>query len=214
MLEQHVVGLLEETHRLGVLPAAAFIGEPFPIGAQVVAIEHRGHSIHANAIDVELLKPEDEVGNKEVAHLVAAVIKDQRSPFLVFPDPGITVFVKVCAIKESQSMGVLREMTRNPVDDHADAFSVAAVHERSEFIGCSVAAGRGIPTRHLISPGTVEGVLRDRHHLDVGESPVLHIRNQSISELGVGEQPCPGLHVRRRDRLAWGSIGLDPGLVR
>ena len=214
MLEQHVVGLLQEANGFGVLPTTVLIGEPFPVGTQVVAIEHRGHSIHANAIDVELLEPEHQVGDKEITNLVAAVVEDQRSPFLVFPDPGITVFVEVCAIKESQSMGVLREMTGNPVDDHADAFSVAAVHERSEFIGCSVAAGRGIPTRHLISPGTIEGVLRDRHHLDVGESPVLHIRNQSISELGVGEQPCPGLHVRRRDRRAWGSIGLDPGLVR
>ena len=132
----------------------------------------------------------------------------------MFPDPGIAVFIKVRAIKERQAMGILGEMAGNPVDDHADAFSVAAVHKSPEFIGSSVAAGGGIPTGDLITPGAVEGVLRDRHDLDVGESPFLHIRNQAIGEFGVGKQPSSGLHVRRGNGRARGSIGLDPGLFR
>ena len=213
MLEQHVVGLLQEANSFGVLPTAVLIGQPFPVGTQVVAIEHRGHRIHTNAIDVELLEPEHQVGDEEITNLVAAVVEDQRSPFLVFPDPGITVFIDVCAIKESQAVGILRKMAGDPVDDHADAFSVAAVYKCPEFIGRSVAAGGGVPTRYLIAPGSIEGVLRDRHHLDVGEAPLLHVGNQAIRQFGIGEQPSTGLHLSRGNRRARCPIGLNPGLL-
>ena len=105
-----MVGLLQETDRLGVFPAAVLIRQPFTIGAQVVPVQHRGHGINTNAIDVELLEPEDEIGNEEIAYFVAAVVENQGSPFLVFPDPGITVFVEVGTIKESQAVGIFWDM--------------------------------------------------------------------------------------------------------
>ena len=214
MLEQHVVGLLKEADRLGVFPAAVLIRQPFPIGTQVVAIKHRCHRIHTNSIDVELLEPKDQICNKEIANLIAAVVEDQGAPFLVFPDPWIAVFVKVRTIEESQAMGILREMAWNPIDDHPDPFGVASIHEGPKFIRRSVAAGGGVPTCHLIPPRPIEGVLGDRHHLDVGESPLLYIRNQAIGKLGIGEKTSTGLHVRRRNRFARGPVGLNPRLVR
>ena len=209
-----MVGLLQEANGFGVLPTTVLIGQPFPVGTQVVAIEHRGHGIHANAIDVELLEPEHQVGDEEITNLVAAVVEDQRSPFLVFSDSGITVFIEMGAIKEGQAVGILREVARNPVDDHADAFGVTAIHEGPEFIGRSVSAGGGIPTRHLIAPGAVEGMLGDRHHLDVGEAPLLDVGNQAIGEFGVGEQASAGFHLRGRNGRPRGAVGLNPGLIR
>ena len=214
VLEQHVVGLLQEAERLRCSPDRRAHWQPFAIGTQVVAIEHRGHRIDANAIDVELLEPEHQVGNKEVTNLVAAVVEDQRSPFLVLTDAGISVFIEVGAIKEGQAVGILREVARNPVDDHADAFGVTAIHEGPEFIGRSVTAGGGIPTRHLIAPGAVEGMLGDRHHLDVGEAPLLDVGNKAIGEFGVGEQASAGFHLRGGNGLRGGAVGLNPGLIR
>ena len=105
-------------------------------------------------------------------------------------------------------------MARNPVDDYADAFGVTAIHEGPEFIGRSVTAGGGIPTRHLIAPGAVEGMLGDRHHLDVGEAPLLDVGNQAIGEFGVGEQASAGFHLRGRNGRPRGAVGLNPGLIR
>ena len=101
---------------------------------------------------MELLKPEDQVGNQEVADFIPAVVEDQRSPFLMLSDPGIAVFVEVRTVEERQAMAVLGEVTWNPVDDDADAFGMSAVNEASEFVWRPVPTGRCIPTGDLITP--------------------------------------------------------------
>ena len=101
---------------------------------------------------MELLKPEHEIRNQEIANFVAAVVENQSPPFLVLTDAGITVFVEMGAVEEGETVGILGEVPWNPVDDHADAFSVAAIHKGAEFIGCAVATGRCVPTGHLVAP--------------------------------------------------------------
>ena len=162
---------------------------------------------------MELFKPEDEVGNQEVAHLITAVVEDQRAPLLVLADPRIAVLIEVAAIEKGQAVGVFREVPGNPIEDHANAFGVAAVHEGAEFVERAKAAGGGIEARHLIAPGAIEGVLRHRHQLDVGEAAGFHIGDHPISQLGVGEQAGARLEIGSRHRGPRGAIGFDEGLI-
>jgi hypothetical protein len=83
-----------------MLTAAVLVGDPLAIFAEVVEVEHRGHRIYPNSIDVVLFEPEDGVGHQKVAHLVAAVVKHQGAPLLVLALAGVGVLVEVGAIKE------------------------------------------------------------------------------------------------------------------
>ncbi len=59
-----------------VLPSAEFVGHPLAVFAAVVEVEHRGHGVDADPVDVVLVEPEQGVGDQEVADLVAAVVED------------------------------------------------------------------------------------------------------------------------------------------
>ena len=74
------VQLAEEVDGLEVLAAAVHVGNPRAGRAGVVEVEHRGHGVDPQAVDVELLQPVQGVGDEEVAHLVAAVVEDERAP--------------------------------------------------------------------------------------------------------------------------------------
>ena len=67
-------------------------------------------------------------------------------------DPRIRVLIEVGAIEEGQAVGILREVSGDPVEDHANALGVAAIDEGAELIGPAEAAGWCIPARHLIAP--------------------------------------------------------------
>ena len=58
---------LEEGDRLQVLAAAVAVGHPLARLARVVEVEHRGDRVHAQAVDVVLVEPEERVGDEEVA---------------------------------------------------------------------------------------------------------------------------------------------------
>ena len=190
-----------------------FIGEPFPIRAQVIAIEHGGNRIHPNAINMKLLEPIHQIRNQEITHLIATVVKDQRAPLLVFANAGIGMFVEVSSIEEGQTMGVLGKVTRHPVENHANACGVAAIYEVAEFIRTAKATGGGIPARYLIAPRTIKGMLRDRHQLDVGETTGLYIGDHPIGQFRVGEQSGTGLEIGGGHRRSGPAIGFQIGLV-
>jgi hypothetical protein len=125
---------LEEIDRLEVLPTAEAVRFPLAVLAAVVEVEHRGHGIDPQAVDVIPVEPEDRVGDEIIGHLVAAVVEDQRAPVGVFSLARILVFVEGGAIEATQAMCVLREMRRHPVDDHADAGPVQRIDERHECL--------------------------------------------------------------------------------
>ena len=60
-----------------------------------------------------------------------------------------------------------------------------------EVLGPAVAGGRREVPRRLIAPRAVEGVLRHRQQLDVGETVRQHVIGQRVCELGVGGETCP-----------------------
>ena len=66
-----LVELLEEVDRLEVLVAAVDVGDPLAGLPRVVEVEHRGHGVDPEAVDVVALEPEQGVAEQEVADLGA-----------------------------------------------------------------------------------------------------------------------------------------------
>ena len=108
------VELLQELDRVEVLAAAVPVRNPLARRARVVEVEHRRHGVHAQAVDVVLLEPEERVRQQEVADLVAAVVEDERAPVLVLALPRIGVLVERRAVEAREAVLVLRESARAP----------------------------------------------------------------------------------------------------
>ncbi len=183
-----LVETLEEIHRLQVLASAELVGHPLARLARVIEIEHGGHGIHAQAVDVVVVQPEQAVGGEEIAHLVAAVVEDERAPVGVLTLARVAVFVEVRAVEIRQAVGVLREMARHPVEDHADAALVALVHEIAELVRVAEPAGGRVVIRDLIAPRAVEGMLGHGHEFDVGETHLDHVIDEMIGQFAVGQR--------------------------
>ncbi len=66
-----LVHLPEEGDRFEVVPPALLVGNPLPVLAGIVEVEHRRHAVDTEPVGVELLHPVQGVGDQEVAHLVA-----------------------------------------------------------------------------------------------------------------------------------------------
>ena len=103
------VELLEELDGLEVLAAAELVRNPLPRLARVIEVEHRRHRVDAQAVDVKLLEPEERVAEEERAHLVAAVVEDQRAPVLVLALARIGVLVERRAVELREAVAILRE---------------------------------------------------------------------------------------------------------
>ena len=116
-----LVEALYEGDRLKVLVAAEPVRDPFSRLPRVVEVEHRGHRIDPQPVDVVLVEPEEGVRDEEVRDLVPAVIEYERAPLLLLPFQGVCVLVKGRPVEIGEAVGVLREVGGHPVDDDADA---------------------------------------------------------------------------------------------
>ena len=95
------------------------------------------------------------------------------------------VFVKRLTVELIQSVRVLREMRRHPVEYHADSQRVELVHEILEIVWRAVARGRRIIAADLIAPRAVERVLHYWQQLDVCISHLLRVWSELISDFAI-----------------------------
>ncbi len=174
---------LQQRDRFEVLAPALCVGDPLAGVARVVAVEHRGHRIDAQAIDAELLDPVERAADEEVLHLVAAEVVDQRVPVLVEAFARVGVFVQRGAVELRQAVRVGRKVRGHPIHQHADALGMAGLDEACEAFGGAEARGRRVQAERLVAPGTVERIFADRQQLDVREAEVGGVGRQRIGEL-------------------------------
>ena len=209
----HIIQALEEGRRLQVLVAAEHIGNP--VGAREVQVEHRGHRVHPQAVDVVFLQPAQRRADQEHHDLVAAIIEDVGVPVVVKAAPGVGVFVQRPAVEVGQAVLVGGEMARHPVEQHPDAARVQVIDEVFEVVGRAEAGGGRVVAGHLIAPGAVEGVLHDAHQLDGGVAEPDHVVGQPVRQVAVIHEPvvepaCPGaqVHLVDADRRALALVAL------
>ena len=212
---QHVQ-LTEEPDRLQVLPPAVLIRNPLPVPPRVVEIQHRCDRIDAKPVDVVLVQPEEGVRQQEVADLVAPIVEDQRAPVLVFALARVGMFVERGAVELRQSMFVLGEMPRHPVEDHRQPRLMTGVDEVLEVFRRTKAAGRSKEPEHLIAPRSRERMLHHRQQFEVGEAEALGVADQPIGQLAIGQRSIPFFgHMRPRAEvdLVDRHRALEPGVA-
>jgi hypothetical protein len=135
---------------------------------------------------MELIKPVNGIGYKEVFYLVPAVIEDKGSPFNMFALSYVFIFVKSSTVKTGKAVAVFREMGGDPVQNDSDIIFMAGIYKIFKVLWCSITACRGKITRNLVTPRTVIGMLHNRKKLQMSIPHSLGIRDQSVGKLPVG----------------------------
>ena len=207
------VHALEKVDGREILAATKLIRNPLAGFSRVVEIEHGSDGIHAKAVDVILVEPEERVGNQIILHFVAAVVVDERAPIGMRALARVGVLVEVAAVKLREAVSVAREMRGSPIENHADAGLVAAVDEFHKFRGRAKAArGRKVAER-LVAPGAVIGMLHDGEQFDVGVAEFLNVGDELVAKFAIGE---PAIVIfrnaapRPKMDLVNGDGGLKP----
>ena len=180
---------LHQRNRFEILASAEGIRHPFACVARVVAIQHRCHRIHAQAVDTELFQPVQRAAGQERAHFGAAEVVDQRAPVAVLAFARIRVFVQCGPVELRKTVRVLRKMRGHPVDQHADAVRVAGFDETHEAFRRAEACGGREHAQRLIAPRPVERMLRHRQQFDVGEAQIRCVGRQLCGQRIPVEKP-------------------------
>ena len=197
--EQGRVELLQKGDRAEVDVAAVAVGCPLAVAPGVVEVQHRGHRVHADAVDVVAVKKQHRRRDEKALHLRHGVVKNERAPFRVLSHARLLALVEPRAVKARESVRVLRKVRRDPVHDHADTGAVELVDKIHEVLRRAVAAGGGVVPRHLIAPRPVVGVFRHRQQLHVRVVHLAAVVCQFIRDRAVprqpGLRPAPGAEV-------------------
>ncbi len=105
-LVDQLVGQREVTDGVAILSrvvVVAIVAERF--SQSVAAVDHRGDPVETEAVEAELIEPVFAVGEKEVKHLILAVIKAQRIPCLMVSSLRAAVEIEVIrSIHASQAL--------------------------------------------------------------------------------------------------------------
>ena len=83
--------------------------------------------------------------------------------------PGIGMLKQCLPVEFSQTMGVFGEMGRNPIQNNAYFAAMEGIYQIGKVLCRPITGGGRIIAGHLISPGTVERMLRNPHKLHMGE---------------------------------------------
>ena len=199
LLAHDRVGLADERGGVEVLLGALLVEALLArvVDAEV-HVEHRRDAVHADAVGVEEVRPEQGVGHEEGANLAAAIVE------LVGVPVGMDlVLVEHAAVEVGQALGVGAEAAAHPVEDHADAGLVAGIDEVHELARVAVAGRGGVVAGGLVAPGAVERVLVDGHDLDVGVAHLLDVLDELVGEVVVGVHDA----ALRGERVAGAGIG-------
>ena len=189
----HGVQLAQEVDRLEVLAPAVAVRDPFAGIARVVEVEHRGHRVDAEPVEVELREPVVGAREQERPDLVPPVVEGVRAPVGMQPEARVRVLVERRAVEERERPGVAREVARHPVEDHPDAGPMTRIHERAQVVRRAVAAGRREEAGRLVAPRLVERVLGERQQLDVRVAQVDEVGHERVGELAVAVGPPVGM---------------------
>ena len=179
------IQMLEELNGLQISVSAVAVRYPLAVLPAIVKIQHGRHRIHPQPVDMVLIIPVERIADEEVLHLILGIIEDLGAPVRVLAETRIRILVGGRAVELRQALGVLREVRRYPVQDHADAVLMQVVHHVHELLRLAVAGGRCIVARHLIAPGRVQRVLRDAHELHMGVAHLHAIGGQCLRRITI-----------------------------
>ena len=132
----------------------------------VVAVEHRGDAVEAEAVEMELVEPIFDVREQEVLHFGFAVVEKFRVPVGLVARGARQRVVMVGAVEPVDSLvEVLHVVGVHQVHDDGQAQFVGAADEFFQLLGRAEARRGGVETRNVVAERTVVGVFGDGHQL-------------------------------------------------
>ena len=90
------------------------------------------------------------------------------------------------AVKGGKAVGVGAKTAGYPVHDHADARLVARIDKVHKLLRVAVTRRGGVIAGRLVAPGAVEGMLHERHDLNVRIAHVAHVVHKLHRQVVVG----------------------------
>ena len=131
------VGESEIGYRVGVLASVvvvAIAAERF--SKPVVIIEHGGHAVETETIELEFLKPVFTVGEQEMQHLVLSVIETEGIPRGMFPTVVGIEIEAACTVKSPETLILILDgMGMDDIHDYGDSQLMGAVNEALQLLG-------------------------------------------------------------------------------
>ena len=179
------IQVFQEFNSIQVLVAAIHIGYPLTVIFAIIQVQHGSYRVKTNSICMELVCPEQCIGNQEVLNLRSSIIVDQSSPMWMGTLPWIKVFIQACAIKGGKSKSITRKMCRYPVKNHTDSCPMQSINKIHKIFRRTVAAGWSVITGYLITPGCIKRMFHNRHQFYMGISHFLNIFNQKWGNLSI-----------------------------
>ena len=179
------IEMLEKLYRIVILIAAIFIGKPLTVLLAIIKIEHRCNCIHSDTVNMEFPEPVEYVCYKEILDLCLGIVEYLGSPVGMLSEPRIRMLVNARSVELTESMSVGCKMCGNPIKDNSDAVLMKLIYKIHEIFGLAVSGGRSIIARHLISPGSVKGMLCNTHQFYMGILHLFEILYDPLCELSV-----------------------------
>ena len=153
----------------------------------VMRVEHAGHAVEAEAVEVVLFHPKAQIREQEAQDLVVAVVEDPTVPELVATARAAVEVQRVAVVEHVEAVEhVLAGVRVHDVQQDGDAHAVRGVDQRFEVVGEAVARGGGEEGVDLVAEGGVVGVLHHGHELDGVVTELLDARERVVREFLVG----------------------------
>ena len=126
--------MLEELDGLEISVSTVLVRYPLAIFAAIVEVEHGRYCVDTESVDVILVIPVQRVADEEVLHLILTVIEDLRAPVRMLALSRVRILIGRSAVEIRQSLRILWEVRRYPVEDHADTMLVKIIHQVHELL--------------------------------------------------------------------------------
>ena len=153
----------------------------------VAIVEHGGHSVKAEAVEMILFQPVLAIRQQEMYHFIFSIIKAKAVPRRMFVAvAGVEILVGV-ARQVAQSLHlVLHGVRMYDVHDDGYAGGVGRVDQGFQFLGRAEAAGRSEERTDMIAERAIVWVLLDGHHLNAVVAFLDNAGQHVFTELIVG----------------------------
>ena len=207
-LVNDLIEFFDKGNGFDVVAAALLIRLPLTFRARIVQVQHGGHRVHAQTIQMVVFEPEQGVVDEKSGHFAATKVINRRIPIGMKTATAIRVFVQRCTVEHGQAVCVGRKMRRNPVENHADAIFVRVVDQPRKTVGRAKARSRRVHAHRLITPRRIQRMLGHRHNFNMGKAQIFDVGDQAFGQLVVGEEqtvfialPRTQMHFINADRL-------------
>ena len=181
----HLIGQRQIHQRITIFVSVEVRRIAVEVFAQTVrAIDHRGHTIETESVEVVFVEPELTVREQEMQHFVLAVVEAETIPSRVLTTGTVMEILITRTIEVTETLEfVLHRMAMHEVHDDMHTSAVSIVDEGFEFIRRTEATAGRKEIRYMVSEGAVIRVLLDSHDLHAVITQLIDTRQHITTEL-------------------------------